>query len=238
MFIYLCLKLTTLIIRLTRTGTRPACAVWHPALPESVRRSRELLKMSVEVKHWSSQGNLYDMWVQGAYTFVPEQSMLLEVWDTVMLVALSCTTFLLPIECTLMTELPPWAQQANAILDGIFCVDILMNFNIAYNRSDHLSTAWERSPVKIAGRYTAFPLSEGQEASCTVFFAFQQPTYQQIAKTNIFSCMVCVLLNHIIYSMEAGWFWLDVATILPYDRLPALFMGSKSARFALGRGGI
>ena len=50
--------------------------------------------------------------------------------------------------------------------------------------------------------------------------------------------MKCRLLKCLIdHSMEAGWFWLDVATILPYDRLPALFMGSKSARLVLERRG-
>lgn len=126
----------------------------------------------------------YERWLSGEFTITPENNMWIDMWDVVVIVALIVTAVLLPWEVALTTT-SSYSSYYTKMLDrwinGIFCVDMIFNFNLAYvSTCNNARGTYERRPMRIASQYMALPFSQ---------------------------------------NFEAGWFWPDILTLIPWDVL-------------------
>eukprot|EP00930_Biecheleria_cincta_P082927 TRINITY_DN72561_c0_g1_i1.p1 TRINITY_DN72561_c0_g1~~TRINITY_DN72561_c0_g1_i1.p1 ORF type:complete len:690 (-),score=97.02 TRINITY_DN72561_c0_g1_i1:226-2295(-) len=106
-----------------------------------------------------------ERWEEGHFTINPEENMLLEAWDVVVIVALVFTAVILPYEVALVTHPPLKLYVVDKCIDCIFALDILVTFNVAYHRTSSMSfDSYERRPLEIARHYMAIPFTENMTA--------------------------------------------------------------------------
>mmetsp|Transcript_140273 Transcript_140273/g.244254 ORF Transcript_140273/g.244254 Transcript_140273/m.244254 type:complete len:698 (-) Transcript_140273:67-2160(-) len=110
----------------------------------------------------------YERWLAGEYTITPENNFWIDMWDLVVIGALCVTAVLLPWEVALETTTSPYdVWLIDKCIDGIFWVDMVFNFNLAYLSTYHDSNGshgYEKRPMYIASQYMAFPFSQNFEA--------------------------------------------------------------------------
>lgn len=108
------------------------------------------------------QRNLFERWKQGEFTIVPEDNPFIDAWDIILLCALSVTAVVLPFEVALCPEPNHYLSVMNSCINYIFVVDIILNFNMAYENplcSSEMDL-YVREPLRVARNYMAVPLSD------------------------------------------------------------------------------
>lgn len=132
-------------------------------------------------------GEFHDQWRLGTYILSPEGPLRLwlDCWDIVVILALCATALVLPFEVAMIKHPEHGLYIFDNIINGVFGLDILLTFNVAYPANDSSArTVYQHDPVLIAANYMAVPLSK---------------------------------------NFTAGWFWLDLITVIPWDILLAHF---------------
>jgi len=138
---------------------------------------------TTQVRHHmaAKDATLWQRYLMGEYTIVPEQNNLMDAWDALVILSLLYTASILPYGEAFYVRSPDWLTRANTVVDCIFVADILVTFQVAYTVQHALrNDLYEREPVKIARHYMGVPF-------------IGVPT--------------------------AGWFWLDVLTVIPWGTL-------------------
>lgn len=107
----------------------------------------------------------FQMFKEGKYTIVPENNILLDIWDMLVISALFLTAILLPYDVALFTVQPTLFLVVNRAIDVIFLCDIVLGFCVAYETHDATSLdSYERAPTKIARYYLSCPFTDNLKA--------------------------------------------------------------------------
>eukprot|EP00931_Biecheleriopsis_adriatica_P047825 TRINITY_DN27604_c0_g1_i1.p1 TRINITY_DN27604_c0_g1~~TRINITY_DN27604_c0_g1_i1.p1 ORF type:complete len:743 (+),score=127.60 TRINITY_DN27604_c0_g1_i1:162-2231(+) len=106
-----------------------------------------------------------EKWESGYFTVNPEDNLVLEAWDVVVITALLFTAIILPFEVALIDKPPFKLYVTDKVIDCIFGIDIIVTFNVAFPSGNSVNyEAYERRPLEIAKQYMAFPFSENMTA--------------------------------------------------------------------------
>lgn len=107
----------------------------------------------------------FQKWRRGWWTIVPDGNPFIDGWDVLMIMALLATAFVLPYEVALVTDPSEFQQKFDLSVNGIFIVDIILTFNVAFTATSFKSQGkWERRPWEITKYYMAWPFSDNFRA--------------------------------------------------------------------------
>jgi len=118
-----------------------------------------------EVNDAPHKRSFCSLWKAGYYTIIPEDNLMVDIWDVLVIVALFATAIELPFEIALLRNLPPGLYYSDKAIDIVFTLDIFLNFNIAFARPHSGQDIWERRPLRIAQHYVlSVPFTENLTA--------------------------------------------------------------------------
>lgn len=100
-------------------------------------------------------------WRNGDFIVMPENNRFLDIWDIIVITALLLTALVVPFEAALFEKSIPLFDYMSKCTDVVFSIDIVLTFNVAIPITSATSKDfYEKSPIKIAQYYMAFPFTD------------------------------------------------------------------------------